>query len=184
MPYPLNYHVADAIARVIQTRVILSEDQAERIRCFLRSMPVRVVLDLFGSVNEEIATLPMEDSMTVNTNLEGFFSPYQEQFQLILDEIRVIYGQPSWYPTDSHLRPLGIEALERMRDLEVNDGFTVEERVRLYEMTNTLVNEIMNAEDDDDNNSVISTATAETVPLENNLGDLINMENVNLENAY
>jgi hypothetical protein len=182
MPYPLNYHVADSIVRVIQTRVILSEHQTDRIRTFLRSMPVRVVLDLFGNANEEIATLPMEDSMFVNTTLDGYFTPYQEQFQLILDEIRVIYGQPSWYPTDSHLRPLGIEALERMRDLEANDGFTSDERVRLYEMTTTLVNEILNAEDDDD--SVISTATAETVPLENNLGDLINMEHVNLENAY
>ncbi len=182
MPYPLNYHVADSIVRVIQTRVILSEEQTERIRRFLRSMPVRVVLDLFRHANEEIATLPMEDSMFVNTTLDAYYTPYHEQFQLILDEIRVIYGQPSWYPTDSHLRPLGIEALERMRDVEANDGFTLEERVRLYEMTNTIVNDIMNAEDD--NNSVISTATAETVPLENNLGDLINVENVNLENAY
>jgi hypothetical protein len=172
MPYPLNFHVADCVVRVIQSHAVILPEQEERIREFIRTMPVRVVLDLLSHTRGELAILPMEDGMEVDRILATYYTPYREQFQLILDEIRVTYVGSSWYPENSYLRNTGLNTLRRMREIEANDGITNIERARLYAMASDLTEDIVNPDNDnDDNSSIASGSTAITEPLENNPGE-------------
>ena len=176
MPYPLDHHVADCIMLLIHSRVIISLDQEDRIRAFIRTMPVRVSLDLLHLVGDDIATIPAEeDSMVVDSYLTNLHTPYQEKFHIILNEIRIIYGQPSWFPENSYMREGGIETLRRMRDIELNGGISHSEREYLYEFASQLVaylNNPNNDDEDDDNISIASAesdATAITIPREDSL---------------
>ena len=178
MPHPLHHHVADCFVRVIRTRIIIPLEMEDRIRIFIHAMPVRVSLDLLHLVGDDIATIPIEeDSMVVDSYLTNLHTPYQEKFHIILNEIRIIGGEPSWFPENSYMREDGIEVLRRMRDIELNGGISHSEREYLYRFASELVADLNNPNDDDEDDdnisiaSVDSDATAITIPLEDPLED-------------
>ena len=194
MPHPINYHVADCVVRVILNHFGLSPEQEDNIHTFIRSMPVRIVIDLLSHTHREFVTIPLEDSMEVDRILSSYYTPYREQFQIILNEIRIIYGEPSWYPEGSYLRNTSLNALRLMREIEENDGIDPEARSRLYQMVSDITDDIVNHnyiidnndnenenhdnnyDSDDDNTSIASGSTAITEPLENNLNELLDVQ--------
>jgi hypothetical protein len=178
MPYPLHHHVADVFVRVITTNttIILSHFQTHAIHAFVRNLPARLALNLLSHVNEELPRIPFMDNMEIDEYLTDLSTANTEQYLLILNHFRIIFGMPSWLPTDSCLNTTGMIILTRMYEDEVNDGMTPTEINTLYHFASRLQDDYGNPnnydDDDDDTASIATDATEDTIPLERTLDEL------------
>lgn len=176
MPYPIYNHITDAYITLIGTSIILSRTQENRLRLLIRNLPVRITSDLFArgltNINHWINT---DDSMMVDSEIADLETPYRQFFLVIINKIRISIDLHSWFPGHSYLMDDTSDILHRMYDLEVNDGILPMERAHIYELITNL-REYHEGNNDDDNASIISdTSTAITEPLEQTLGELMDV---------
>jgi hypothetical protein len=152
MTIPIHNHVANILLDIIETHsdIILLDTQYDRIWDFLRSMPVRLLLDLVSYIGIQLAHIPHMDKSQAETEITLLDTPYSHQFLVLLDNIRQHYGLQSWY-TQSTTTTL--HALQRLREYEINDGITTFERQHLYEFASRIQDIYSNLNDDSDADS-------------------------------
>jgi hypothetical protein len=152
MTIPIHNHVANILLDIIETHsdIILLDTQYDRIWDFLRSMPVRLLLDLVSYIGIQLAHIPHMDKSQAETEITLLDTPYSHLFLVILDNIRQHYGLQSWY-TQSTTTTL--HALQRLREYEINDGITTFERQHLYEFASRIQDIYSNLNDDSDADS-------------------------------
>jgi len=176
MPYPIHDRVADVFVRVIDmnTTIILSRFQTDAIHAFVRTIPARVALNLLSQVGDELPHLLSMDNMEIDGYLHDLSTANTEQYLLILNQFRIIFGMPSWLPTHSCLNTTGMIILTRMYEDEVNGGMTRTEESDLSRFASRLEDAYGNPNNDDDDDDTASIATEATIPLEDTLAQLTN----------
>jgi hypothetical protein len=201
MPYPLHDHVADSYLSLIQSSRILSQTEETRIRTYIKNLPARITIDLLSQAGHDINTwIYIDDGMDADAELAHLDSPNRDLFFVILNRIRMSIGLYSWVSTPSYLMDDVSDLLHRMYDFKVNNGMLPDERTRLYELTTALTDGYLNPDDDDDDDdndnddyndndddtaSVHSDAsTAVTEPLEQTLGELMDVLDRANDNTY
>lgn len=165
MPHPIHYRVADAYVAITRNFIEIANDQADRIHEIIRSMPVRVTIDLLSLAENDIAFWPTLDSFEVEHEIANNHTPYIDIFMVILNEIRLTRANfISWFPLNSELRMYTLGNLRRMRELEENDGILPEELRNFYQIANHLEEVILNNDvEEDDNQSVASVESEASV---------------------
>jgi len=178
MPYPLHDHVADAYLSLIRTSRILSQSEECRIRELIKNMPARVTIDLLSHGHGINTWIYIDDGMDADAELAHLETPNRDLFFVILNRIRMSLGMYSWVGSPSHLMDDVTDLLQRMYDFEVNDGILPTERSHLYQLTTTFIDTYINPDLDDDDDDDTATVTSEasttvTEPLEQTLGELM-----------
>jgi len=176
MPYPLHDHVADAYLSLVRSARILSQTEETHLRTYIKNLPARITIDLLSQVGHDINTwIYIDDGMDVDAELAHLETPNRDLFFVILNRIRMSLGMYSWVGSPSYMMDDISDLLHRMYDFEVNGGILPTERTRLYEITTTLIDSYLNPDDDDAATVASEASTAVTEPLEQTLGELMNV---------
>lgn len=152
MTIPIHNHVANILLDIIETHsdIILLDTQYDRIWNFLRSMPVRLLLDLVSYLGIQLVHIPHMDKTQAEAEITLLDTPYSHQFLVLLDNIRQHYGLQSWYSQHSQYTTTTLHALQRLREYEINDGITTFERQQLYQFASRIQDIYSDLNDDAD----------------------------------
>lgn len=177
MPHPIWNHAATCVVRILQFHdSILTDEQENSVWSYVSGLPVRTVVDLLNVLDEidhTVATVVFGD-VRIDDSILNLRLATADHYLAILNHLRIILGQPHWFPSSSPMCENANRYFQHMRDVEAEVGFNTYTHNTLYttltEYVDDNVEDLNNDTIDDDTLTVYSE---NIVPLENSLSELI-----------
>lgn len=166
MAHAIWNRAANLVVSIIEQDLLITPTQRDAILEYVERLPVLTVVNLLATLRTTPYTLNgaiFADRMDVDT---AFYDthPYKDHFLAILNHLRVILGQPGWFPENSPTCSLSALYLHLVRNIEEDVGFPHHVTAELI----ACLEEYRPHPDVDltENNDNDSISTATTIPVD------------------
>lgn len=175
MPHPIWNHAATCVVRILNFHdSILTNEQENSVWSYISGLPVRTVVDLLNVLDEldhTVASVVFGD-VRIDDSILNLRLATADHYLAILNHLRVLLGQPHWFPSSSPMCENANQYFQHMRDVEAEVGFNTYTQNTLY----TTLTEYGYAEDETpepnhDDDAIIPESNHDDTPETNNADD-------------
>lgn len=169
MAHAIWNRAANLVVSIIEQDLLVTPTQRDGILEYVEHLPVRTVVSLLATLRTTPYTLTgalFADGLDV----DGAFydtHPYKDHFLAILNHLRILLGQPGWFPENSATCYLSGLYLRQARDLEEGVGFSPHVlAILIASLEDYRPLPDVDLTDNNDNASIVTATTIPVNPLE------------------
>ena len=153
MPLPIWNFAADCVVEILQRDILMTNAQVDAVKASVCNMPASDITSLLCLIRLTPFRRLGVAMFSSQFRVEGFVG---EELIYVLDTIRVLLGQESWFPTDSAGYTLARREMQAGRLAEI-DGLTFADLDRTRTLLITCTEDSKMCDDVNDDDITVAT---------------------------